>query len=277
MNVLVIGGGAWGTAIANVVAHNQHDVLLWSRNHGVVESINNQYSNHIYCPNITLSHNIKATNNLKTLENIDSIFIVIPSNIMRETVIKLKQLNIPSTTKIFICSKGIEQNSLLLMSEIIQEYLPNNYAVLSGPNFASEVLQQKCTFSVCAAPNKIIFQHAQTLLNNEYFSIIYSAQIARVQISASLKNVIAIACGIIEGANLGHNLKAAIVSCGYSEIESLLKHKKIPNSNVDAIDLSGIGDLVLTCYGTMSRNMQYGYNIGKYGVKNEKTKYLVKG
>ncbi|ETO91933.1 MAG: glycerol-3-phosphate dehydrogenase [NAD(P)+] [Candidatus Xenolissoclinum pacificiensis L6] len=269
MNILVVGGGAWGTAISYILASNHHKILIWSKNEKVVESINRSSTNQVYFPLINLPSNIEATLTVSSLDSIDVVFIVIPSVAVRNTVEHLQKIGIRKDIKIVICSKGIEINSLKLMSEIVAEILPNDYAVLSGPNFANEVMQEKMTVSLCASTYPEMNTFVSKLMMRNHFLVLPNNQLIRIQVASAIKNIIAIACGIIEGADLGNNLKAAVLSCGHAEINQFIKlrgYKESKNSETESIDLCGIGDLMLTCCTPLSRNMRYGYEIGRYGV-----------
>ncbi len=261
VKIAVIGAGAWGTALSKVLSENGHDVALWSRNTEVISEINNKNKNSSYLPDIFLPRNINATRDFKNLEGSDALFLVTPAQNIRmlsKALQEIKLGNIP----IVICSKGIEQETLKLMSEIVSEMLPaNKIAVLSGPNFADEIARGLPAASTLACKDKKSGEDIVGMLNNNNFRIYLSDDVIGAEIGGAVKNVIAIACGIAVGRNLGENARAALITRGLAEIARLAKAKGGRPETL--MGLAGMGDLVLTCSSLKSRNMSLGYELGQ--------------
>lgn len=258
----IIGGGAWATALSIVAAQAAEEVLLWTRNQDVVMAINSEHVNKHYLANIILPTNICATNNLHDIISCEIIIIAIPTQNLRDIIKELKNLAINSIIPLIICCKGVEQNSLLLMSEIIQEILPmQQIAVLSGPNFADEIAKGLPAATTLAAFELESAKYLAEHLSNNNFKIYYTDDMVSVQLAGAAKNVIAIASGIITGKNLGENARAALISRGVAEIKRLSIAK---GGNIETLmGMAGIGDLLLTCSSNKSRNMSFGIELSK--------------
>ncbi|MFV9875127.1 MAG: NAD(P)H-dependent glycerol-3-phosphate dehydrogenase [Rickettsiales endosymbiont of Dermacentor nuttalli] len=258
----IIGGGAWATALGMIAAQTTEKVVLWTRNQNVVMSINSEHINRQYLSHIMLPQNIHSTNNLKEIIYSELIIIAIPTQNLRDIIIELENLNLSSKIPLIICCKGVEQNSLLLMSEVVQEILPlHKIAILSGPNFANEIAQGlPAATSLAASDLKLAKQLAEELSNNN-FKIYYTDDVVSVQLAGAIKNVVAIASGIITGKNLGENAKAALITRGIAEIKRL---SIVKGGNIETLmGLAGIGDLLLTCSSHKSRNMSFGIELSK--------------
>lgn len=287
--IAVIGTGSWGTAITNLVAKKQK-VTIFGRNNSTIDEINQARSNQKYLPNIRLSSNITATTDYALIEGFDLIFIAVPVASFCETLELLSQ-NLLSEIKqnsIVICSKGItsyESGNPLFLSEIVQEKLPKaNLAILSGPNFALEVALGKFTITTIASNNSEFANKVANILNQQNFCCEISNQMLSCELFATIKNILAIACGIVDGMNLGENFKAAVIACGIKEIEKISAiffprkdDAKLPfNPNnlhnndifsIFSIFSAGFGDIFLTCSSTTSRNYLLGKNIANFGLK----------
>jgi glycerol-3-phosphate dehydrogenase (NAD(P)+) len=263
LKISVIGAGAWGTAIANLIAKNSFPVLLISNDKKIVLEVNKKRSNQVYLPKIKLSSNITASDNLSedSLKNSDLIFIVTPSKTIDGILEEISNFKLSSKTGFVICSKGLDQNKLKFFSQVFADILPDKKcAILSGPNFALEVAQESPTITTIASKDKKFAQKVIKILQNDYFQAEYSDDVITTEVSAVLKNVLAIGCGIVDGLNLGQNAKAALLNKGVQEI--LLLCKKLKGSG-NLNNAAGFGDIFLTCSTTKSRNNALGYEIAK--------------
>lgn len=256
MKIGVIGSGSWGSALSMVASRAGNQVSIWSRNEAICDEINIAHTNSNYLKHVSLDKNITATTNLKELIDKEILLISIPAQSIRLICEALLQLKISKEVILVICSKGIEQNSLKLISEVIQEFLPNPIAVLSGPNFALEIAKNLPAISCIAAEDKNLSRSLVNSLSNQNFRIYSSDDIIGCQIIGAAKNVLAIATGITIGKKLGENAKSAIFSRGICEIKNLLVAK---NGKIDSLfSPAGIGDLNLTCSSSTSRNTSFG-------------------
>ena len=263
--VVVIGSGAWGTSLAVAARRAGSDVVIWSRSSDVVDDINNNHLNHKYLGQIGLESNIIATCDIAAICNCDAILLAVPTNGLRgvcQEILKKISPESKSYPPLIICSKGVEQGSLALMSEVVSEYFPGNViAVLSGPNFADEVAKGLPACATLACKDKIAAEQIVRMLGNKLFRIYYSDDLVGAQIGGAVKNVIAIACGIAIGCGFGENARAAIITRGIAEIGRL--SIKMGGRQETLLGLCGVGDITLTCSSEKSRNMSLGIQIGK--------------
>ena len=257
MTIGVIGGGAWGTALAQVAAESG-EVLLWAREPEVVASINSAHENIAFLPGLPLSPAIRATNDLAALAGCDMLLAVAPAQHLRSV---LKQLA-ATTTPIILCAKGIEAGTRLLMSEVATEAQPRApIAVLSGPTFAHEVAARLPTAVTLACEDEALGSTIAARLARPFFRPYLSSDVIGAEIGGAVKNVLAIACGIVEGRALGQNARAALISRGFAEMTRFGLAKGARPETLAG--LSGLGDLVLTCSSTSSRNFSLGKGIGE--------------
>ncbi len=270
--ILVIGAGAWGTAIANLIAKNitknnlksdqnlKNQIGLIANNQEIVNEINNHHRNHQFLPNVELSKIIKASDDLKTqIKNVDLVFIVTPSQTIFKILKNIADAKLKTAIGIVICSKGFDFTKQKFLSELIEDLLPkSNYAILSGPNFAGEVASEAPTLTTIASKNKKFANQVSALLQNDYFKSKYSQNVITTQLCGIFKNIIAIGCGIIDGLNLGQNAKSALILQGIAEISLICKKLKISD---DLNNPAGFGDIFLTCASTKSRNNMLGFRI----------------
>jgi glycerol-3-phosphate dehydrogenase (NAD(P)+) len=260
--ISIIGSGAWGTALA-ITSHNaKNDVLLWSHTQASAEAINKDNENRRHLAGIKLPQNIKATHNLKEAVQADILLLVVPSQKLRETCVKISLENLPKKIPLVICCKGIEQGSHKLMSEVVKEILPHNpVAVLSGPNFAAEIAKGLPACATLACEDEKIGADLVESLASRMFRLYYTHDVIGAQVGGAVKNVIAIACGIAIGKGLGENAAAALVTRGMAEISRLCLAKGGKLNTL--MGLSGIGDIMLTCGSKTSRNMSLGLALGR--------------
>lgn len=259
--ISVIGAGSWGTTLAHLLAEKDYDVTLWAFEKNIADEINRTHTNSTYLPGESLSPNIKATNDLKhAVGRTRYILNVVPTQFTR-IVFKEAADFIPEDSVIISASKGIEQGTLLTVSSILQDLTKRNIAVLSGPSFAKEVIRKHPTAVTLAAEDQAMCQILQEIFNSGYFRVYTHTDVAGVELGGALKNVIAIASGISDGLGLGHNARAALITRGLAEIVRLGKEMGADQTTFSG--LSGLGDLVLTCTGPLSRNYTVGVNLGK--------------
>ena len=263
----VIGAGAWGTALALRLAQN-HDIILWAHEKETVQAINQSRENRLFLPKITLPENIRATQDfadLSTLAPSPILFFVPPAQFLRPIARAIKPHISPSAIAV-ICSKGIEtqrdgQESGALMSDVLAEELPQaQLAVLSGPSFAAETAQG-LPLALTLAAHEALAQNLLKTFSTPDFRLYPTSDLIGTQISGAVKNVLAIACGIAEGRQLGQNVRAALLARGLAETLALTQ--KLGGQSQTLMGLSGIGDIVLTCTSTTSRNFSLGVALGK--------------
>ncbi len=261
MKLGVLGAGAWGTALACASVRAGVETILWARESEVVDTINNDNENTLFLSGVKLPVGITATTNLADFSDADIILLVTPAQHMRAMVAALKQY-ISSTAKLVICSKGIEIATGKLLSQVLTEVLPSNpVAVLSGPTFAIEVARgQPCALTL-ACENDNIASEVAAMIATPMFRPYQSSDIVGAQIGGAVKNVLAIATGIVSGLELGENARAAVITRGLAE---MARFGEVFGSDSETMmGLSGLGDLILTCSSTQSRNMSLGKAIGE--------------
>jgi glycerol-3-phosphate dehydrogenase (NAD(P)+) len=259
--ISVIGAGSWGTTLANLLAEKDYDVTLWAFEKSIVDEINGSRTNSTYLPGESLSPNIKATGDLKdAIKKARYILNVVPTQFTR-AVFKEAAGFIKEDAVMISASKGIEQGTLRTVSSILQEMTARRIAVLSGPSFAKEVIKKHPTAVTLAAEDADSGLHLQEIFNTGYFRVYTNTDVTGVELGGALKNVIAIASGISDGLGLGHNARAALITRGLAEIVRLGKAMGADERTFSG--LSGLGDLVLTCTGPLSRNYTVGVNLGR--------------
>lgn len=258
--VSVIGGGAWGTALAAVLANGERPVCLWAREADVVEAINARAENPLFLPEIRLPAGIRAVGQLAEAAA-EVVFLVMPAQHLRVVVADLAP-RLSAGTPLVLCAKGMELASGLLLSEVLAELLPASpLAVLSGPTFASEVARGLPTAVTVAAADRGLAERVAALVGRPNFRPYLSDDVIGVQVGGAIKNVIAIACGIVEGKGLGDNARAALLTRGLAEI---IRFGLARGGRRETfMGLSGLGDLSLTCNSDASRNMSLGIELGR--------------
>jgi glycerol-3-phosphate dehydrogenase (NAD(P)+) len=254
----VIGGGAWGTALAQVGADGGRDVLLWARELEVANGINSDRENPVFLPGSKLDPAIRATNELVDLGGCDAFLVVTPAQHMQSVLAAAPIDDRP----LILCSKGIEEKSGSLLHNVAKETCPQaSVAVLSGPTFAHEVAAGLPTAVTLAAEDQALAAALRDRIARPTFRIYLSDDVAGAEIGGAVKNVLAIACGIVEGAGLGQNARAALIARGFAEMTRFGLANGAKRETLAG--LSGLGDLVLTCSSTSSRNYSLGKGIGE--------------
>jgi len=257
----VIGAGAWGTALAMAAQRAGNEVIIQAHEQDVAEAINKIHENPTFLKNFKLDKKIIATTKLSEATNVDVVLLVTPAQFLRP-VCEAAADNWPSGVPAVICSKGIEQDSYSLMSEVVGEVLPAKpIAILSGPAFAVEVASNLPTAVTLASEDETLAKVLMETLNTHFFRIYRSRDVIGTQIGGAVKNVLAIACGIIEGRKLGDNAKSALITRGLAEITRLGIAKGAQAETF--YGLSGLGDLTLTCNAMQSRNFSLGVALGQ--------------
>lgn len=256
--ISVIGAGSWGTALAQLLARNNHDISLWALEKEVVESINSKHFNNIYLSDHQLSDKIVATNSLEeAILGSSLIVVVVPSQFLRSTCEKF-EITVERGTPIVICSKGAEEKSGKLASEIVNEIFGNrvSVAILSGPTHAEEVINSIPSAATCACENIDVANQIRDIFSSESFRVYTSADVIGVEICATFKNVIAIAVGLSYGIGFGDNTAAMIITRGIAEMRRVVQASGGSFETVQG--LAGVGDLVVTCMSRHSRNRRFG-------------------
>jgi glycerol-3-phosphate dehydrogenase (NAD(P)+) len=258
MRIGVIGGGAWGTALAQVAAAGGEPVMLWAREHDVVASINREHENRQFLPGIHLSPAITATGSLADLSACDAYLVVAPAQHLRAVLSETPTESRP----LVLCAKGIESGTAALMSQIAHSVHPRApIAVLSGPTFAAEVARGLPTAVTLACADENVGRALAERLAQPTFRPYASDDVAGAEIGGAVKNVLAIACGVVAGAGLGENARAALIARGFAE---MVRYGVARGGRPETLSgLSGLGDLVLTCSSVASRNFSLGVGLGK--------------
>lgn len=256
--IAVIGAGAWGTALANAMAQAD-DVLIWAREADVVASINGDHANPLFLPGIELSPRVKATTDLADLAGIDLWLVVPPAQFLGRV---LASAPLHANPTLVLCAKGIEAGSHRLMAEVAAQAAPGAaLAVLSGPSFAAETARGMPTAVTLAAETEAQAAALAERIARPTFRPYASDDIVGAEIGGAVKNVLATACGVVIGAGLGENARAAIIARGFAE---MTRFGVARGGRAETLaGLSGLGDLVLTCGSTQSRNMSLGMALGQ--------------
>jgi len=265
MKIAVLGAGSFGTALSIVVSEKAKEVMLWSHSKDIVESIAARNQNSVYMPEIFLPLNIKASNDIEeVLKGADVVLSVIPTQATREVWEKGKKY-LPSKCDIVVGSKGIEQKTLKLVSEVMVDILgeerKHSLFFLSGPSFARELAQKKPTAITIAGFDKEGIERMQKLFFTNYFRVYGTTDVIGVEVGGALKNIMAIATGISDGLEMGSNARAALITRGLAEMARL--GKVMGADPMTFMGLAGLGDLVLTCTGDLSRNRSVGIKLAR--------------
>jgi glycerol-3-phosphate dehydrogenase (NAD(P)+) len=263
--VAVIGAGSWGTALAMISARNHHRVKLWAREPELASEINRVHKNPIYLSNFELPENIHATTDIETaIAEAEFALLVVPSHAMRETLVRLRPF-LKSDLVLVSAAKGVENNTLMRMQEVAADVLQQDprsrYVALSGPSFAREVAEGHPTAIVAASEDREPGELIQRSLSSNVFRVYTNTDVAGVELGGAVKNVVAIAAGVVRGLGYGTNAVAAIITRGLAEMTRLALAR---GARIETMaGLAGLGDLVLTCTGELSRNRYVGVELGR--------------
>jgi len=265
MRASVIGLGAFGTALANILASRSDDVLAWAREPKVVESINVARENRAYLPGVAVSPRVRATLSLEeALVGSELVVFATPSHATRD-VVKKALPYLREHVPLLTVAKGIENDTLMTMTQLLEDCLPEPFhpsiALLSGPSFAKEMAAGMPTVVTIAAHHEKVAQRVQAALQTETFRTYTSVDVIGVEMGGALKNVIAIAAGISDGLGFGLNARSAVITRGLAEISRIAV--ALGANPLTLMGLAGLGDLVLTCTGDLSRNRRVGIELGK--------------
>ena len=258
--VAVLGGGSFGTVLANLAASNGYKVSLWVRDAEQALRINSEGANTSYHPELKLSDNIQATEDLnEVIRDALIIFIATPSIIFEQIMNRISEL-IDNNAYVISCTKGILENPFRSMTDVIQNKIKNDVGVLSGPNLAKEIAQNKIAGTVIASNNDDLIKLVKDTLSSKTFKIFSSNDIQGVELGGALKNIYAIICGLADSLEVGENALGLILTRSMAEMSRFAVAKGA--NPVTFLGLSGMGDLVATCTSTLSRNYQLGHNLG---------------
>jgi len=261
----VIGAGSWGTTLADLLAKKGEDVTLWSYERELALDMAETGINSLFLPGIRLSPRLRYTNSLQeAVSDKEMLLFVVPSQLLRGVLTGALQY-FPREAIVVSASKGVELGTLKLVSQIYEELLPKeiyrNFAAISGPTFAREVAQEMPTAVVAAATDSAVAERTQRIFTTGYFRVYTNSDVTGVELGGAIKNVVAIAAGISDGLGFGHNTRAALITRGLAEMSRLGQEMGAQNSTFAG--LAGMGDLVLTCTGDLSRNRTVGMKLGK--------------
>jgi glycerol-3-phosphate dehydrogenase (NAD(P)+) len=273
VKIAVVGAGSWGTALASLLAAKGYTVQIWSRGREVADHINRDHENRIYLPGYKLPESLIATVDIgRAVAGADLVLMVVPSYAMREMVTQAAA-HIGPDALVVSASKGIEDDTSKTMFEVLEDCVgrPERLGVLSGPSFAAEVASGQPTVVVAAAPDPEVAERIQHIFASPAMRVYSSTDVVGVEVGGVVKNIMAIATGVSDGLGFGHNARAAIITRGLAEITRLAVALGARPETLAG--LSGIGDLVLTCTGDLSRNRQMGLRIGR----GEKVEDILQG
>ncbi len=261
----VVGAGSWGTALANLLAGKGNAVDLWVFETDVCRQIERYHENKVFLPGVTLSGNLRPTNDLRqAAADKDLVLVVVPSHVMRHVTEQMRAY-LDRDTLLVTASKGIENQTHLTMSGVIrdtlEEWPDSKLAVISGPSFAKEVARKSPTVVTAASADIGMAEMVQSVFATPYFRVYTNTDVVGVEIGGAIKNVIAIAAGVIDGLGLGLNTRAALITRGLTEIQRLGRRMGADPRTLAGI--AGVGDLILTCTGDLSRNHTVGKKIGE--------------
>ncbi len=263
LRIAVLGGGSWGTAVAHMLSKKGHRVCLFVRDATIAKHINNEHANFRYLAEYSLHEKLKACTNMATLGEQDIYVLAIPAQKMRSFLQENGKF-LPTGAVIVNTSKGIECESGMTMSEVVAEVLGHKlpqYAVLSGPSFAVEVMQDLPTAVVLGCAKEGLDTHLRHAFSSPLFRCYSSADVRGVELGGALKNIMAIAAGLCDGLGFGHNTRAALMTRSLAEMRRL--GRVLGAEERTFMGLSGLGDLTLTCMGDASRNRQVGLRLGQ--------------
>ena len=261
-SVGVIGAGSWGTALSLVLLGNGIPVTIWGNNAAHIEEMRKSRKNAAYLPGIALPESLRLTDDLEDLRECDLLLIVTPSKALREVAARLSATDPRHDAVLLSCTKGVERGSGMRMSEILAEHFPQNpVAVLSGPSHAEEVADKRPTCVVVGAKDPEIAKRLQKAFSTSYFRAYTNDDVAGIELGGALKNVYALAAGVCDGLGLGDNAKAALLTRALVELGRI--GSALGGRRETFMGLSGVGDLMVTCFSRHSRNRAVGERLGK--------------
>jgi glycerol-3-phosphate dehydrogenase (NAD(P)+) len=263
--IAVIGAGSWGTALADLLAEKGHDVVLWVREEEVYRQILDERENRLFLPGTSLNEALRPLRTFgEALEGRDLAVLVVPSHVARGVVQGIRP-HLDAGIELVTGTKGIENDTLMTVSEVVREELPDRdparFACLAGPSFAREVCRRLPTAVTVACGDPALGKTLQDVFSTEFFRVYASRDLVGTQLGGALKNVIAIGAGVSDGLGFGHNARAALITRGLAEITRLAV--AMGANPLTLAGLAGMGDLVLTCTGDLSRNRTVGLKIGE--------------
>ncbi len=261
-HVAILGGGSFGTVIANIIAHNGHQTTLWMRDAEQVEMLNRDRENLTYLPGYTLHEKIQATQDLEAaLAGADMVFVAVPSASFRQVVRQMKAYLHPGTILVSL-TKGIEDKTFKLMSQILRDEIPDSkVAVVSGPNLAKEIATLSPTGAVVASTDAVVRKSVQEILRSATFRVYANDDMLGVELGGSLKNIYAILAGIADALGMGHNTNSMLVTRSLTEMARF--GVALGADPMTFLGLSGVGDLIVTCSTPLSRNFRVGKALGE--------------
>ena len=260
--VSVIGGGSFGTVIANIVAGNGYRGNFWLRNEESATEVNEKRENSRYLPGYQIHENVYATTDIQAaVESSSVVFVAVPSAFFRTVVQRLAPIIRPDALLVST-TKGIEAGTFLLMSQVMQQELPEaTIGVLSGPNLAREIAQQSLTGTVIASPDESVRERVREMMRSEYFRVYTNNDMYGVELGGSLKNIYAIIAGLASAMGMGHNTNAMLVTRSLTEMARF--GRELGADPMTFLGLSGVGDLIVTCSSSLSRNFRVGLALGE--------------
>jgi glycerol-3-phosphate dehydrogenase (NAD(P)+) len=261
-NIAILGAGSWGTALAFTAAQKCERVLLWGRDERILAEINRHHTNHRYLTDVALPPFIRATTVLADIKDADVVMVVVPSRSFRSVCESVAAVGLGHETILLSCTKGIEKETGMRMTEILHQVMPQNpVAVLSGPNHAEEICRRLAAAAVIGSSDAAAAQRLQHFFTLPWFRSYTSDDVTGIEWGGAVKNIFAIAAGITEGLGLGDNARAALVTRGLAEMTRL---GMAAGGRFETFQgLSGVGDLIVTCYSNHSRNNRVGNLLGK--------------
>ncbi len=263
MRIAVVGAGSWGTTLADMLARNGHDVRLWAREAQVVESIRKNHVNSVFLPDCPLQEGIQPFEDIgEVVTGAEMVVSAAPSHAVRAVGKEIAVAIGDETPTVVSVSKGLESGTHHTMTHVLEELVPQcGVVALSGPSFAPEVFRERPTAVVAASQDIVAAERAQQTFSNSYFRVYTSPDALGVQLGGALKNVVAIAAGVLDGLNLGSNPRAALITRGLAESSRL--GEELGADPHTFAGLAGMGDLILTATGAMSRNRSLGLELAK--------------
>ncbi|HZF67630.1 MAG TPA: NAD(P)H-dependent glycerol-3-phosphate dehydrogenase [Gemmatirosa sp.] len=258
----VIGGGAWGTALADLLARNGHDTILWARERDVVDGVNARHENARFLGGFSLAPSLRATDDMHAAVRERTLLVYAPPSHVLRAVAASAVAEAAQDAVIAVASKGIERETMALMTDVVEQTLPGRQVVaISGPSFAAEVAARQPTAIVAACAHEAAAARVQRALSSAEFRVYTHDDVTGVELGGALKNVMAVATGILDGLGLGFNSRAALITRGLAEMQRL--GVALGARPQTFAGLAGLGDLVLTCTGSLSRNRSVGVEIGQ--------------